>query len=153
MTGGGHEPTHGEDQTVSEAEQSHPRKQTVCLLGRGFANQASEPALKTVKSQGLIRERNDGPGCNIPGLHRMRIFFRIRLTPQTAVSVQGRVPKTTARAAGSRAVTSQKMKRKLPSGRCGGRDLPGAGAAHQCNGKSALGVQLPERTKGSTAAG
>lgn len=86
MTGGGHEPTHGEDQTVSEAEQSHPHKQTVCLLERGFANQASEPALKTVKSQGLITERNDGPGCSIPGLRRMHIFFRIRLTPQTAVS-------------------------------------------------------------------
>lgn len=88
--------THGEDQSVSEAEQSHLVNRDCVFAGRGLQIRASEPALKTVKSQGLIRGSAVGcPGCSIPGLRRMRYsFFDSLLHPQTAVSVQGRVPAT-----------------------------------------------------------
>lgn len=73
--------------------------------------------------------------------------------PNGCERVQGRVPKVTARGEGSREVTSQKMKRKLPSGRCAGPGPPRGRGGSSCDMKSALGMRFPERTKGRSTAG
>lgn len=52
---GGHEPPQRRDKMVSEAKQSYPRTQRLCLVRRGFESQASEPELKIVSSRVLIK--------------------------------------------------------------------------------------------------
>ena len=56
------------------------------FAGEGLCKSGLGARTENSQEPGLIRERDDGPGCSIPGLRRMCIFFRIRLTPQTAVS-------------------------------------------------------------------
>lgn len=56
------------------------------FAGEGLCKSGLRARTENSQEPGLIRERDDGPGCSIPGLRRMCIFFRIRLTPQTAVS-------------------------------------------------------------------
>ena len=85
MPGGGHEPTHGEDQSVRWSRATLVNRDCV-FAGEGLCKSGLGARTENSQEPGLIRERDDGPGCSIPGLRRMCIFFRIRLTPQMAVS-------------------------------------------------------------------
>lgn len=147
MTGGGHYSGHtGRTRSVSEAEQEPPRKQTVCLLGGALQIRPREPALKTVKSQGLIRSRNDGPGCSIPGLSAGCVYPFLGFTaPQTAVSVQGS-PQDHSQGSGVQGSDLPENERKLPLREVWGPDLQGPGQLISAMGK-ALWVCSFQRTK------
>lgn len=88
--------------------------------------------------------------CTIPGLcGPLHILFQIRLMPQMAVSESpGEGPQ--GHSQGRRVQGSDLPENEKEAAL---RKVWGAGAAHQCDMESALGVRFPERTKGRSTAG